>query len=252
MKNKVNKIFIKISILIFWLLIWEIFARKINLSFVLPTVSETFYALYLLVQDRNFLLTVITSLMRITEGFILGSIIAIALGILSAKVSFFKHLFSPINTVLKSSPVAVIIIMLWVLIGGKNVPVAVSLIMVAPIIWQNIIDGYDAIDPQLDEVCLIYNFNFSKRFRILVLPNLLKYLLPGLISASGLAWKAGVAAEIICMTKNSIGAQIYNAKYLLDGPVMFAWTIVILILSYLIEQLIKLLIGGISKKCHLS
>ena len=208
--------------------------------------------MFILLQEKEFILTVITSLVRITEGFIVGSALAVAIGILSAKISIIKALFSPVNTALKSTPVAVIIIMLWVLIGGRNVPIAVSSIMVIPIVWQNIIDGYNAIDPQLNEVCVIYNFGFFKKFRILVLPNLLKYLLPGLISASGLAWKAGVAAEIICMTKNSIGAEIYNAKYMLEGPNMFAWTIVVLILSCAIEQLIKFLIGGISKKCRLS
>ena len=138
------------------------------------------------------------------------------------------------------------------MIGGANVPIAISALMVIPIIWQNVIDGYNAIDAQLNEVCEIYNFGFFRKIRFLILPNLLKYLLPGLISASGLAWKAGVAAEIICMTKNSIGKEIYNAKYMLDGPTMFAWTVMVLILSYLIEKLIKLLIGGISKKCRLN
>ena len=33
--------------------------------------------------------------------------------------------------------------------------------MVVPIIWQNLLDGFNSIDPQLNEVCIIYQFSFS-------------------------------------------------------------------------------------------
>ena len=252
MKDKIKKIVIKILVLAFWLFIWDICANRINLSFVLPTVQETAVSLLTLIKEKDFILTIISSIVRIFEGFLIGATIAFCLGLFAAKLTFVKDFLSPLNTVIKSTPVAVIIIMLWIMIGGANVPVAISTLMVIPIIWQNVIDGYNAIDTQLNEVCEIYNFGFLKKIRFLILPNLLKYLLPGLISASGLAWKAGVAAEIICMTKNSIGKEIYNAKYMLDGPTMFSWTVMVLVLSYLIEKLIKLLIGGISKKCRLN
>ena len=252
MKNKFKKALGLILVLFFWLAVWEICARKIQLNFVLPTVGETFDAMISIISQKNELLTIILSLMRITTGFLMGVIIAMGLGILAVRFKAIKTLLSPLNIVAKSTPVAVIIIMLWLMIGGARVPAAVSTIMVVPIIWQSILDGCEAIDPQLDEVCRIYNFSYFKRLKFLVMPTLLSYLLPALLTASGLAFKAGIAAEIICMTKKSIGQNLYNAKFLLDGPMMFAWTLIVLILSYFLEQLIKLIIGGIKKKCRLN
>ena len=64
----------------------------------------------------------------------------------------------------------------------------------------------------------------------------------------GLCWKSGVAAEVIGIPKNSIGENLYNAKIYLDTPDLFAWTIVIILISLIFEKLfIYLLDRGIKK-----
>ena len=252
MIGKLKKIGGGIIIISFWLVVWAILARKVQLSFALPTVGETFNAGIDIITNKNSLLTILLSLVRIGTGFFMGVIIALGLGILSVRFSLIKKLLSPLNIVAKSTPVAVIITIIWFMIGGARVPGTLSAIMVIPIVWQSILDGYEAIDPQLDEVCKIYNFGFVKRLRFLVFPTLMRFLLPSLLSASGLAFKAGISAEILCMTKNSIGYNIYNSKYTLEGPSMFAWTVIVLVLSCFIEQIIKLIIEGVQKKCRLN
>ena len=251
MRDKAKKILINLAILVFWLSVWEISARIIDLEFVLPTVTSTASSLLTLMGTKTFYITVLSSLIRIFASFILGVIIAIILAIFSIKFRAFKALLMPVMTVAKSTPVAVIILILWLMIGGANVPGAVAILMVLPVVWQNLIDGYDSIDNGLDEVCKIYNFSFIKRMKILVLPAVLRFFFPSVVTASGLAWKAGIAAEVICITKNSIGKEIYNAKYILDGPKMFAYTLFVLILSYVIEKLIRFLVERIKEKCRL-
>ncbi len=251
MRDKAKKILINLAILVFWLSAWEISARIIDLEFVLPTVTATASSLLTLMGTKTFYITVLSSLIRIFASFVLGVIIAIILAILSIKFRAFKALLMPVMTVAKSTPVAVIILILWLMIGGANVPGAVAILMVLPVVWQNLIDGYDSIDNGLDEVCKIYNFSFIKRMKILVLPAVLRFFFPSVVTASGLAWKAGIAAEVICITKNSIGKEIYNAKYILDGPKMFAYTLFVLILSYVIEKLIRFLVERIKEKCRL-
>jgi NitT/TauT family transport system permease protein len=251
MKDKIKKILISLAVLVFWLCVWEICARIIDLEFVLPTVTATEKALSQLMQTKAFYITIQSSLLRIFSSFILGVIIAIILAFISIKFKVLRALIMPLMTVAKSTPVAVIIIILWMMIGGANVPGAIAILMVLPVIWQNLIDGYNSIDSGLDEVCKVYKFSFIKRFKILVLPAVLKFFLPAVITASGLAWKAGIAAEVICITKNSIGKEIYNAKYILDGPGMFAYTVFVLILSCMIEMAIKILVERIRDKCRL-
>lgn len=251
MKDKIKKILTSLLVLAFWLGVWEIAAKLINLSFILPGVEDTFLALISSFGDKGFISSVALSLLRVLSGFILGSVLSAALAVIAARVSIIKALVTPIMTVAKSAPVVAIIIILWLMVGGENVPIVISMLMVMPIIWQNMIDGYSAIDKGLSEICAVYNFGYGKKFRLLVFPTLLKFLFPGLITASGLAFKAGIAAEIICMTKSSIGREIYDAKYMLDGPKLFAWVIIVILLSYLIEQIITHTVRRIGKKWRL-
>lgn len=75
--------------------------------------------------------------------------------------------------------------------------------------------------------------------------------MPHLISAStvsiGYAWKSGVAAEIIGLINGSVGNELYKAKLYLDTPQLFAWTISIIIVSFICEKIINLLLRSLQK-----
>lgn len=68
----------------------------------------------------------------------------------------------------------------------------------------------------------------------------------------GLAWKAGVAAEVLANTKHSIGGNIYNAKIYIETADLFAWTAVVIVISVLLEKLMMRLMKTVGKKYNLS
>jgi NitT/TauT family transport system permease protein len=119
--------------------------------------------------------------------------------------------------------------------------------MVMPIIWQNLCDGFSAIDKNLSEVCDVFEFSRKKRIKLLVLPTLQKYFTPAFLTSIGLAWKSGIAAEIISYTKNSIGKNILDSKNVFDGDVMLAWTLTVVLLSLVLEYSVKALIRRYGK-----
>jgi NitT/TauT family transport system permease protein len=145
-------------------------------------------------------------------------------------------------TVIKSTPVASIVMVLWIIIGSTNLPAVIGVLMVMPIIWQNLKDGYDSIDKELYELSVAYEFSRRKRYRLLVFPALMQYFIPAILTSIGLAWKSGIAAEIIAYTKNSIGKNIYDAKGELDTPSVFAWTLAVVLISIAFEFAIKTLL----------
>ena len=63
-----------------------------------------------------------------------------------------------------------------------------------------------------------------------------------------MAWKAGIAAEVLAVPKQAIGTEIYFSKLWFETPTLFAWTIVIIILSFIIEKLLIIAIEAIAKK----
>jgi len=227
----------------FWLFLWQILALIVNRSFLVPSVPETLLALIDLVCSKSFFKVILLSLARIVAGLFLGIAAGILLSFLSYKFEAINLLVSPLISIIKSTPVATFIVILWIMLSGNALTVIIAFLMVLPIIWQNLMDGYKSIDKDLSEVCDVFEFSFSKRMRILVFPALMKYLIPGIITATGLAWKAEIAAEIIAYTKNSIGQEINDAKYFYETPTVFAWTFVIIVMSIFLEKLMKYLLG---------
>ena len=243
MKNKTTSFTLKVILpLVFWLAIWQIAAMIVNHKFLFPDIPETLKALFSLLQTKGFYLAVFLSLIRVIVGLILGILAGICLATACNYSKVASALITPMITVIKSTPVASFIVVLWVLMSGDALSVFIGFLMVMPIITQNLLSGFAAIDPQLSEVADIFEFSTAKRFKLLTLPTLKKYLVPAIITATGLAWKAEIAAEIIAYTKRSIGQGINDAKYSLDTPTVFAWTLVIITFSFILEMCTKKLL----------
>ena len=247
--NKLITFFKNLLSLLFWCALWQIGAMIINKEYLLPDIPATFKALLEIVKDASFYKSVIFSCLRVIAGLALGSAFGILLAILCNKFSILHTLFSPIITIIKSTPVASFIVLLWVLMSGDALTVFIGFLMVMPIIWQNLLDGYSAIDKNVIELADVYEFSYSKRLKLLVFPTLKKYLIPALITASGLAWKAGIAAEIIAYTKNSIGQGINDAKYNMETATIFAWTLVVIVLSIALEKTTKYFLRRVKDEC---
>ena len=61
-----------------------------------------------------------------------------------------------------------------------------------------------------------------------------------------MAWKAGVAAEVIGAPKGSIGAMLHQAKIYLETADLLAWTIGIVLLSLFMEKILLLILTGVN------
>ncbi len=240
-KPKLVKYLSSLAVICIWLIMWEVFARVINLGFILPTFTATLVELLGILSVGASYLYLLLSFLRIIAGFIIGSLVGIALAFLTKYSGIARTFLSPVMTVIKTTPVASFIMVLWLLIGSDAVPTVISILMVAPIVWQNLDEGFSAIDSELDEVCKIYSVSPRKRLKILVIPTLTKYLIPSLLTSAGLSWKAGIAAEIISYTASSIGKEIYLAKANFESGKMFAWTIIVILFSIVIEKSLRIL-----------
>ena len=69
------------------------------------------------------------------------------------------------------------------------------------------------------------------------LPAILPFFLSAIRSALGFAWNSGIAAEVLGRPARAIGSQIYDSKIYLETPDLFAWTLVVILLSVLLERL---------------
>ncbi len=241
---------------LFWILVWEAVSLIIPEKMLLPSPFNVAIRLFELVHESYYYVSVLTSIIRILSGYILGVIAGVLLGFAGFFIKTVNTLFSPLMTTVRSTPVASFIILALIWIGRDFVPSFTAFLMVMPIIYTGVTRALSSSDFSLFEVTKIFKLGFVKRLLYFYAPS----AIPGLISSSktalGLAWKAGIAAEVLCSLKNSIGGEIYSSKLYLEFTDLFAWTVTVIILSLLLEKLIsfstlsiyqKYTIGEVSK-----
>lgn len=236
--------------LAFWLGVWHLAAVLVGRELLLPTPQAVARSLFSLAATGEFWLSALYTLLRIAAGLLGG----VAAGILLAALTHFSRwadlLLSPAVRVVRATPVVSFILLVYLWVTRDNIPGVIAGLMVLPVIWGNVTAGLAAVDGQLLELARAYRFSPFKTLRLIYLPSLRPHLTSGVLTAFGLAWKSGVAAEVICPPRLAVGSRIQAARLALETPELFAWTIVIVVLSLALESLLRsLLIRKEAGKC---
>ena len=223
----------------FWVAVWGLLAFWVDKELFLPSPLAVGKALVSLVPTGTFWNIVGLSLLRVIMGYLPGVLLGTVGGILTAKIKILDWLFSPLLTVVRATPVASFIMLTLLFLGRETVPPFIVFLMVLPIVWANVSEGLKTVDRGLKEVCDLYGLSFSRKMKILYMPHCMPYFSAGVMTSLGLAWKAGIAAEVLCTPKASIGKMVYDARVYLESAEVFAWTMVVVLLSLVLEQILK-------------
>ena len=229
----------------FWILVWWLISVFVNSPLLLPDPITVLRHLGDLLLTTSFWSIVALSIGRILLGLLIAIALAIPVAVAGAKLPLFECLFRPLMTVIRSTPVAAFIILLWLWVGGDYVPTIITALIALPIIAKNLEVGIRSIDPALLDTCKVFRIPIQKRLLSLDIPSVLPFFRAALQTAVGLGWKSGIAAEIIVRPARAIGRMISDAKYEFDYVDIFAWTLAVIILSVLIEQLLSFLLTRI-------
>ena len=137
---------------------------------------------------------------------------------------------------LKATPVASFVVLVLIWLPSRNLSVLISFIMAFPIVYTNLLEGFENLDGKLIQMAQVFAMPVRKKLYYLYFAGLLPYFRSACAVAIGMSWKAGIAAELIGIPGGSIGESLYNAKIYLETPSLFAWTIVIITVSVLFEK----------------
>ena len=250
-KNRLIKIASLLFSILFWILIWALLAYKINIDLLLPSPLDTLKAIASLASSADFWQITALSILRILIGIIIAVIVGVLLAMLTANLTVADSLLSPLMTVIKATPVASFIILALLWIDRNTLPVFITVLIVLPIVWANISQGIRAVDKDLLDVAKVYRFPFAKRLTKVYIPSVMPYFLAACRASLGMAWKAGIAAEVLCTPQNAIGTQIYLSKTYIETTELFAWTLVVILLSVTIEKLLIFSLSRIAKKLRI-
>jgi len=228
----------RIGAAVFWLAVWQAAAVAVHRDFLLASPMQVARTLVTLLPTADFWATVGWSLGRITLGFTGAAVLGALLAISAAAWPVARALWEPAIAAIRSAPVVSFIILLLLWTDSSHLPVFTSLLMVLPVMYANVIQGIAQRDPQMLEAAQVFRVPFRRRLVAIDIPAALPFIAAACRVGVGLAWKSGVAAEVIGVATGSIGERLYEAKVFLSSTDLFAWTIVIVVLSVACERLL--------------
>ena len=223
---------------LFWLLIWQGIYMFVGQSILVPSPLSVFQKLVEFCGESAFWISVAVSLFRVLSGLLLGTLLGAGIAVLTAKSSVLKALFSPVLHIIKATPVASFIILAILWLNVENVPVFTAMLIVLPTIWANVEKGILSVDADLLQMGKAFGLSKKEAFFRITVPSVRPYVIAALNSAVGMAWKAGIAAEVICPYKDSIGSALHDSKIYFETVDTFAWTAAVVLLSVLLEKLL--------------
>ncbi|MBR3289399.1 MAG: ABC transporter permease [Clostridia bacterium] len=231
-----RKLGVGAAIAAFWLAVWEGLSRLVAAELLLPSPRQVAAAGWRLVQTAPFWHAASLSLLRIVIGFVAAVAVGSLLAMCTARSKLVRSLTAPLLHVVRAAPVASFIILALVWLKTNRLPTFISFLMVLPVVWSNVEQGIRETDPKLLEMAQVYRLSRWNTFRLIRLPSVMPYALAAMRTGLGFAWKSGIAAEVICRPKPSVGGSLYDAKLYLETPEVFVWTAAVVLLSVLLEQ----------------
>jgi NitT/TauT family transport system permease protein len=223
------------------LVLWQILTITIGNTYIFPSPLKVFSTFFILLKTLSTYEIIFLTLSRLIIALIIAILLGIALGLLSSNFSFLKDFLHPIVQMLRSLPVASIIVIILILVGNKTSLYIITFLMIFPIVYQATLSGVENISTDLkDSITLEPKHKMHIMFQI-QLPLAWPYIKTAFFQSLGLGFKVIVMAEFISQTTKGIGNELYQGSISINYELVFAWTIIIIILVMLMEYFIKLI-----------
>jgi len=177
------------------LVAWELYGRSSNpLLFTYPTAVAR--AAVDMVADGSLIRALGQSLSVLASGFVIGTVIGIALGLLAGRSTVAAALLElPVNALYATPMVALIpVLVLWFGFGVTSKIVVVTLFVVFPVLI-NTMRGVREVDARLVEVARTFCSSESRLWFDLILPSALPFIVTGIRLAIGRALIGVIVAE---------------------------------------------------------
>ena len=237
----------RVSAAVFWLTVWQIAAMRIQNKIILITPAEAFARLAQLAVTGTFWKALCASAGRVMGGFGLAVLAAVPLACFSVRAGWVEDLLKPVVKTMRAIPVASFVILSLILFSSRFLSVFIAFTVAFPMLYTGMTDALRSRSLPLREAADVFRVRFFRRIRYLDLPEILPHLATVCRMAVGMAWKAGVAAELIGIPRSSIGEHLQQAKTYLDMADLFAWTVAIVAVSALCERGVLALLESVRR-----
>lgn len=179
-----------------------------------------------------------SSLIRIAEGFFIGTTSGFLFGAVMGVSRTTERLFAPLFNALRQVPIIgwIPLIIVWC---GINEPSKITFIAIGaffPILLSTF-EGIRSVSKSYVEVARVFEYSRFKLLRTIVVPGALPSIVSGIRLSMGTSWLLVVWAEINTRSAYGIGDLLSSAGEGKKPDVAFVCIIVIGIVAFIINEL---------------
>lgn len=233
--------------IIFIIVLWWTLSIVIKNDLVVPSIKSVLISLINLFKTKKTYEIILNTIFRLLISLTIAFLVSFVLSFISFVFKSIKEFLLPLITLIRTIPVTTIIIILLMMIGNKNCPYIICMLVIIPIMYEANLNGFYSIDKGvLEEVKMISCTNFLV-IKDIYVPLVFPHLLTGIVTSFGLGLKVMVMAEFIAQTPNTIGYVLNQEKVFLEINNVFAWTIILVIFMMLVEVGLKIIQNRIVK-----
>ena len=151
--NKKSQVFLGTIV---FLVIWEFIAIKINKDIYLPKIEDVLISMIEIIKSPEFIKNSISTLYRTIVSFTIALILSVILGVLSFMYPFLKNLLAPLNSIGKTIPTMILVLLALIWFDKDKAPFVVGFAIVFPILYEGIYNSLKDIDKKILDMCKIY------------------------------------------------------------------------------------------------
>ena len=224
------------------LAIWELICQSgVVSSLFLPAPTAIISALLQMIADGEIGVSLAASLYRILAGFFIGSLVGLAVGLVTGTSALMDKIGTPIvNAIYPIPKIALLpLFILWLGIGELSKVTIIALGVFVPV-EMNTYSGVKNVDTLLLKVAASFNASWWMTMKSVVLPNALPMIFAGLRLAAGTSLLLLVAAEMIA-AQVGIGALILHYGDLMITDRLMAGVIVLSLLGLVFNLILQFL-----------
>ena len=238
-----NKKFLAILPACLFLIGWEIFARNGWVNPVLfPAPTQTITKLVNLFQKglpvRSELSThILSTLKRLSLGFILGVTAGVFFGILVGLSNLMYNFFNPFISILMPIPGIALapLFIIWFGFGDPTIIILGTLSTFFPIVYSTSA-GIRSVDRQVVRAAQIMGANPIQTIFEVFIPWSAAYIFNGVKLGLARGWMTIIAVEFVAASNWGLGYMIWNATEYLQADTVYGGILVMIIIFVLLEK----------------
>lgn len=231
------------------LILWLVLAKYIKAPLILPEPFLVFKQICSLAVTAGFWNAFLYTFLRVISAFLISIAAGIFLGFLCASSEFWKDFFELPLALIRTTPVIAVILTALFWFKSGTVPVFVAVLMTLPVVTTSVCTGLCMSEKELLFMAKVYSLSNKQILINIKIPNAVPFFLDAIENTFGLCWKVVVAGEVISLPKKALGSMMSEAQIHLETATVIAVTILLVILSFILQKIMKLFVEKI--KCLL-